>query len=37
VPRGVDIVINVKRPLVEAGLSDLEGDFINFLERLSVK
>lgn len=37
VPRGVDIVINVKRPLVEAGYSDLEGDFINFLERLSVE
>jgi ribonuclease P protein component len=37
VPRGVDIVINVKRPLVEAGLSDIEGDFINLLERLSVK
>jgi ribonuclease P protein component len=37
VPRGVDIVINVKRSLVEAALSDLEDDFINLLEELSVK
>ena len=37
VPQGVDIVINVKRPLVEAGYRDLEDDFIDFLERLSVK
>ena len=37
VPRGVDIVINVKRPLVEARLSDLEGDFIAFLERVGNK
>ncbi|HEY7913234.1 MAG TPA: ribonuclease P protein component, partial [Blastocatellia bacterium] len=36
-PRGVDIVINVKRSLVEAALSDLEDDFINFLEGLSVE
>lgn len=33
VPAGVDIVINVKRPLVEAAYRDLEGDFIAFLER----
>src|SRR5438128_1582434 len=33
VPAGVDIVINVKRPLVEAAYGDLEGDFIAFLER----
>jgi ribonuclease P protein component len=33
VPVGVDIVINVKRPLVEAAYGDLEGDFIAFLER----
>ncbi len=33
VPRGVDIVINVKRPLIEAGYRDLESDFIAFLER----
>ena len=33
VPAGVDIVINVKRPLVEAAYRDLEGDFIAFLEK----
>lgn len=33
VPAGVDIVVNVKRPLVEAAYRDLEGDFIAFLER----
>jgi ribonuclease P protein component len=33
VPAGIDIVINVKRPLVEAAYGDLEGDFIAFLER----
>ena len=37
VPPGVDIVINVKRPLVEAVYQDVEGDFIAFLERMSVK
>ena len=37
VPRGVDIVINVKRPLVEAHYRDLEGDFIAFLERAGDK
>ena len=37
VPRGVDIVINVKRPLVEAHYRDLEGDFITFLERAGDK
>lgn len=37
VPRGVDIVINVKRPLVEANYCDLEGDFITFLERAGDK
>jgi hypothetical protein len=37
VPPGVDIVINVKRPLVEAVYHDVEGDFIAFLERMSVK
>jgi ribonuclease P protein component len=33
VPAGVDIVINVKRPLVEAAYGDLEGDFVAFLAR----
>lgn len=33
VPNGVDIVINVKRPLVEAGYADFEGEFITFLQR----
>lgn len=33
VPPGVDIVINVKRPLVEATYREIEGDFINFLAR----
>jgi ribonuclease P protein component len=32
-PDGVDIVINVKRPLVEAHYRDLESEFITFLER----
>jgi ribonuclease P protein component len=33
VPNGVDIVINVKRALVEASYCELEGDFITFLKR----
>jgi len=33
VPRGVDIVINVKRPLVGAAYRDLEADFITFLQK----
>jgi len=33
VPNGVDIVINVKRPLVEASYSELESDFITFLKK----
>jgi ribonuclease P protein component len=33
VPHGVDIVINVKRSLVEAGYRDFEGEFITFLQR----
>jgi ribonuclease P protein component len=37
VPRGVDIVINVKRSLAEASYRDLEGDFITFLERAGNK
>jgi len=37
VPAGVDIVINVKRPLVEAHYRDLEGDFIAFLEKAGDK
>jgi ribonuclease P protein component len=37
VPKGVDIVINVKRPLVEARLSDIETDFIAFLEKVGNK
>ena len=37
VPRGVDIVINVKRPLVEASYRELEGDFITFLQRAGDK
>ena len=32
-PGGVDIVINVKRPLVEAHYRDLESEFIAFLKR----
>ena len=32
-PNGVDIVINVKRPLVEARYCDLEVEFITFLQR----
>jgi ribonuclease P protein component len=37
VPPGVDIVINVKGPLAEAGYSELERDFITFLERVGNK
>jgi ribonuclease P protein component len=37
VPPGVDIVINVKAPLVEAGYREIEGDFITFLERVGDK
>ena len=33
VPHGVDIVINVKRSLVEAGYADFEAEFITFLQR----
>jgi ribonuclease P protein component len=33
VPNGVDIVINVKRRLVEASYSELEGDFTTFLKK----
>ncbi|HXG63923.1 MAG TPA: ribonuclease P protein component, partial [Blastocatellia bacterium] len=35
VPPGVDIVINVKRSLVEAAYSDLEGDFKTLWEKVS--
>lgn len=34
VKHGVDIVINVKQSLTEASYSDLEADFIAFLERM---
>jgi ribonuclease P protein component len=37
VPPGVDIVINAKRPLVEASYHDLEGDFISFLKKAGDK
>jgi ribonuclease P protein component len=37
VPHGVDIVINVKHSLVEAGYRDFEGEFITFLQRASEK
>ena len=33
VPNGVDIVINVRRSLVEAGYADFEGEFLTFLQR----
>lgn len=36
-PDGVDIVINVKRPLVEAHYRDLESEFITFLQRVVEK
>ena len=36
-PTGVDIVINVKRPLVEAQYRDLEGEFIRFLRGIVEK
>jgi ribonuclease P protein component len=34
VPTGVDIVINVKKPLLEACYGDIEADFITFLEKV---
>ena len=34
VPPGVDIVINVKSGLVDAGYLELEDDFLAFLERI---
>ena len=37
VPHGVDIVINVKRPLVEACYRDLEGELIALLKRAGEK
>lgn len=37
VPRGVDIVINVKRPLVGTGYRDLEGEFVTFLKKAGDK
>ena len=37
VPHGVDIVINVKRSLVEAAYRDFEGEFITFLQRVGQK
>lgn len=36
-PDRVDIVINVKRPLVEAHYRELESEFITFLERVVEK
>ena len=36
-PNGVDIVINVKRQLVEAGYRDLEVEFRSFLKRAGEK
>ena len=36
-PNGVDIVINVRRSLVEAGYRDLESEFVSFLERAGKK
>ena len=37
VPEGVDIVINMKKLLVEVGYKEIEGDFLNFLERVGKK
>jgi len=34
VPQGVDMVINVKHPLIDASYSDLEEDFTTFLKRI---
>lgn len=36
-PRGVDIVINVRRSLVGAGYKDVESEFVSFLERAGQK
>lgn len=37
VPPGVDIVINVKRALVESAYRDFEADFITFLKKAGNK
>src|SRR6185295_9053523 len=37
VPNGVDIVINVKRALVEAAYRDFENEFATFLKRAGEK
>ncbi len=37
VPNGVDIVINVKRALVDAAYRDFEGEFVTFLQRAGQK
>ncbi|MFY9555464.1 MAG: ribonuclease P protein component [Blastocatellia bacterium] len=37
VPHGVDIVINVKRSLVEAAYRELEAEFIAFLKKAGQK
>ena len=37
VPPGVDIVINVKRSLVEAAYGDFEVEFVSFLQRAGQK
>jgi ribonuclease P protein component len=34
IPRGVDIVINVKSDLADASYQELESDFIRFLEKI---
>ncbi|HSB11742.1 MAG TPA: ribonuclease P protein component [Blastocatellia bacterium] len=36
-PNGVDIVINVRRSMVEAGYQELEKEFVSFLERAGKK
>ncbi|MGH9830030.1 MAG: ribonuclease P protein component, partial [Blastocatellia bacterium] len=33
IPASVDIVVNVKSALIEAGFSELETDFLKFLEK----
>ncbi len=34
VPAAVDIVLNVKKSLLEAGYREVEEDFVNFLKRI---
>jgi len=33
-PGGLDLVVNVKQPMVDAGYADVESDFLKFIQKL---